>query len=250
MKKLLTSLWGAVALGVILFGATLGVLFLTGKTPTKSSDSAADGTNATPATAEGKTEEPATNAVVETPTPAPAEEEASLFVLPANVADPGTLSFNNPEVAKLLDELREEKEALKRRREELLDLERRIAHEKAYIGSITQKFYEAKALLVQAMTTNQTVVLEKETNKLKQLAAIYTNMVPSNAVAILDKMAVDDIARILEYMKEREKAAILENFVTNDLTKTSRKATEISERLRKLTLAPKLPPEPEATKPK
>jgi flagellar motility protein MotE (MotC chaperone) len=57
----------------------------------------------------------------------------------------------------------------------------------------------------------------------------------------LQTMTPDEVARILHLMETQNKAAILENFVTNKLTTNSGKATEISERLLKLAPKPQLP---------
>jgi flagellar motility protein MotE (MotC chaperone) len=246
MKKILTSVWFALAIGLVGFGATLGVLWGKGSKLDLAADHATINTNEPPKSAEAPDAEHGADTAAAPAEGAHEEPEAGLPV--SQSTDPGMLSFNNPEVSQLIEDLQNEREQLKLRMTELDARERRIEFEKKYIGSITQKFLEAKALILRDMTNRLTVVYDKETNKLRQLAMIYTNMPPSNAVAILDKMSVEDIARILEYMKEQQKAAILENFATNQFTKESRKATEISERLRRLAPEPKLSPEIEPTK--
>jgi hypothetical protein len=54
-------------------------------------------------------------------------------------------------------------------------------------------------------------------------------------------MTPEEIARILHLMDNREKAAILENFVTNKLTEKLGIATEISAKLLKLAPKPQSP---------
>lgn len=243
MKKILTSVWFTAGLGFVIFGATMAVLFLTSPQETPAVQAGSGGTNA-PAAAV------ATEAGAEdehhAETPPPPEEELPAVPLPSAVAEPGSLTFNNPDVQKLIEELQSKNASLIKERQELTELKRRAEFEQANLAKLTETLYQTRAEVLRAMTNQHTVVEAKTTNRLRQLAIIYTNMPPANAVAILDKMDVGDVARILDYMKEREKAAILENFATNTNTMGSRKATEISEQLRKLLPEPKILADPAA----
>lgn len=250
MNKILTSVWFAVAVGLLGFIGTVGALFLLDppKPAETEAQQSAETTNAPPDETTAQSDLHQIEGIDAAPVIPPAEPvPASLL---AQVSEPGSLSFNNPEVTDLVEELRRERELLRQKEEQLLQLRRQIILEKAEIGSITQDFLRAKALMEEAMTNRVTLLQNLETNKLALLAKVYTNMPPSAAVAILDKMSVEDVARILEFMKEGNKAAILENFATNDFYKASGKATEISDRLRRIAPPPNLPDTPRITEAK
>src|SRR5262245_12284497 len=122
MKKLIASKWFAVGIGVILFLATI-FLFPSSKHDEKKAD--AKGTNAAPhAVAEGHTNAPAKAADLDSSLTKPIVNLADQPAVPlaTQVGEPGSLSFNNPEVNKLVDDLRRERLALKTREEELTKL--------------------------------------------------------------------------------------------------------------------------------
>lgn len=234
MKKILTSTWFAAVVGVVAFILTMLLLWK----PEPPAEPVPTGTNEV-ADAQAPAAEPPVDELTEKQIVAPPPPTPAVIT---DVAEPGSLTFNNPEVSKLRDELLREKAELLRRENELNQIASRLALEKEHIGMITQQMMLAKASLQQALT-NQVVVYEQaEERRLQDLARVYTNMAPSSAVVILDKMAVDDVARILQYMDEQFKAAILSNFATNTNAASSPlKATEISEKLRRLVLPPQLP---------
>jgi flagellar motility protein MotE (MotC chaperone) len=238
MKKILTSKWFAAVLGMAAFLVTIILFWNPVPVSSTSGANAAVNTN-TPAATPADTNH-STVAEVLLPkqivTPIPVSTTAS-----SQVGEPGSLRFDNAEVVQLRTELQQEKTLLQERQRQLNELAARLKLEMEVIGSITQEMLLAKAALQQAMTNNVNILQSSETNQLRQLASIYTNMAPDNAVAILQTMTPDEIARILHLMETQNKAAILENFVTNKLTTNSGKATEISERLLKLAPKPQLP---------
>lgn len=261
MKKMLTSVWFAAALGLMGTGVLIGVLWPSAEpesatTPEHAADGSTNapaGTNALAHAAEHAPTTETNQTAIEGIESKPIVQEDSNLLLnltAAQVTEPGALSFNNPEVAQLIEELKSEREKLRKKEDELNELQERIALEKQWIGTITQKFLEAKRLMEKAMTNQTTVLMDQDVKKLQQLAKIYTNMPPANAVVILSKMPVDDIARILEFMKDYSKAAILENLSTNTTITTSsgatgsQLATDITDRLRRLSPEPSLPATP------
>lgn len=236
MKKMLTSKWFAAILGMAAFLATIVVLWKPASGSPGKGLSAAGGTNDS-------------SGMVSTNQPSPPEETVSKPIVHAPQVGPtvgqageaGTLNFSNPEMVQLRIELQQEKSALMEKERMLRDLERQLKLEKAEIGLITNAMGQAKASLEQALTKERTIVQSSETNQLRQLANVFTNMVPENAVSILNAMPVDEIARILFVMPYKQQADILENFATNKLTKDLGRATEISEKIRTLAPKPQLP---------
>ena len=247
MTKILSSKWFFAVVAVIVFGATMVVLAIFQKPVETTKQGGAEGTNVV---ANG------TNAVAgsEHPDqPAPSEptetHESTQPTAPATststassgtFGEPGSVSFNNPDIKILVDELKQQKAALLAERGKLTELARRLALEKAEIASITQKVLEAKSAMMAELTNQMNIRDTSEEARIRDLAKVYTNMSAASAVQILDGMSVDDVAQILFFMAHSNQAQILENFATNSVNRETGKATEISEKIRKLAERPKL----------
>jgi len=240
MKSILTSKWFALAAGIL---TSVAVVLFYPSSPTTTPTSAGGtnavhGTNGVAATHDAA---PATATPAEDEHAVPVVTPLKLTSLGGNIGEPGSLTFNNPDLNAMIEELKREKTALLAKERELQELKRRIDLEKTEFGSMTSEVFQFKAALERTLTNQLTMIYRSETNKLQQLADIYTNMPPHNAVEILNNMTVDDVAKILEFMPERNKALILENFATNHVTKASGKATDISQRMRRLSAEIVLP---------
>lgn len=116
--------------------------------------------------------------------------------------------FVNPELDQLVKELKTEKEALENRARQLDELNTRLETERAEIAVLTgalnkmRKESEAKSMKIR----------EEEAANLKKLAKTYAAMTPEGAAVIFKQMEDEQIAKMLVYMKDDEKAPILENF--------------------------------------
>lgn len=237
MNKILTSKWFAAVIALVAFVATMLILW-------KSSPKKTAAKSAKSETEAAKKEEsaPAKPSVLEETVAKPivrsAPEGAALLT---QVGEPGSLKFNNPDINKLVEELLEEKRVLKDREFQLNELARRLAAEKAEIGSITQAFLNAKAEMERHLTNQLNLRSGNEETNLQHLARAYTNMSANTAVIIMDGMDVAQVARILMQMGDANRASILENFATNKNLKTEGKATEISEKIRLFSAPPKAP---------
>lgn len=227
MKKILTSTWFAAVIGVIAF---CGVIVFLWKAKTPATAAAATGAGAE------NTNAPPHEAPTETPTevPEPPIVQPTLATPAGLGGEPGALSFNNPEVNNLLLELRREKSALLQKEKELRQLEQQIKYQKQQLTELTQQVWKVRLDYLQSMTNTRVVISENERSNYRDLAMIFTNMPPQNAVLILDKKPSEEIARILSQMEDVWKARILENFATNELTQRSGKAHEVSAKLRDL----------------
>lgn len=133
----------------------------------------------------------------------------------------------NPELDRLIVELKKEKESLQLRESQLNQLAQRLEAERAEITIVTQAVqrmqmdFDKKVLRVQ----------EQEVVNLKKLTKMYAAMDPAGAAVIFKQMEDDQISKILLMMKETESAAILENFGRLSDAEAKRAAT-ISEQLR------------------
>lgn len=135
--------------------------------------------------------------------------------------------FSNPEADQLVAELRMEKIALTKRAKDLKELSQRLEAERAELNLVTQT--------VRDMETNfdQTVVRVKleETANLKKLAKTYLAMAPESAATILKELDDTAIIKIMTFMKEDDKGAILEALSKKSPT-DARRVAVISEKLR------------------
>ena len=246
MKKILASKWFFAVSAIVVFGATMAVLAIFQK-PVEPAAAVAGGTNVvangTNALAGSEhAEQPDSAEPTEShDAPQPSTPAASVPAAASGTfGEPGSVSFNNPDIKILVDELRQQKAALLAERGRLSELARRLALEKAEIAGITQKVLEAKSAMMAELTNQMNIQDTTENARLLSLSKVYTNMSAASAVQILHGMSVDDIAQILFFMAHTNQALILENFATNSVTRETGKATEISEKIRKLAEKPKL----------
>ncbi|MBM3832093.1 MAG: hypothetical protein FJ403_02225 [Verrucomicrobia bacterium] len=233
MNKLLTSKWSVAVLGMIAFLVTIVILWKPDEAPPGGAN-AATGTNA-----------PAASAHTDTNTHAHAEEVVAKPPIVAPLApsstqagEPGSLTFNNPELVQLRIELQQEKAELLEYEKTLKNMERQLLLEKEHLGIITQQVWQAKAALDEALTRERTIMESSETNALRGFSRVFAAMAPTNAMTILKNYpSVNEVARILHWMDHKEQAAILQVFGSNDVNK----ATEIIEKMRTLAPRPQLP---------
>jgi flagellar motility protein MotE (MotC chaperone) len=113
--------------------------------------------------------------------------------------------FYTSEVENLMKELREEKAAYEQKTRDLAAVEMRIDTEKKELLRIQNEIKNMRDELTQRTTEIQ----ETEKNNLRSLARTYSNMKPSEAVAIISKMEDSDVAKLLAMMKNDVVAKIL-----------------------------------------
>lgn len=241
MKKILTSKWFALGVGMVLFLVVLLLSSAPGEADSAAGAHEGEGetsTNELAAVEHEEVDSPLHKA--EQPIVAP----PPLTPLPiTQVGDPGSLRFNNPDIQQLVDELQQERQKLRDWETELEELRKRLELDKMSLGTITQKFLQAKADLEHTLTNQLTMTETREQKQLRDLSVVYTNMPPASAVEILSSMDANDVARILQYMWPAQMASILENFATNKtlLSYEEGKATTISEKIRRLSEVPAIP---------
>lgn len=135
--------------------------------------------------------------------------------------------FFNPEVDRLIAELKQEKETLASRKQQLDDFAARLDAERAELNIVTQAVHQMQMDFDRHMVRVQ----EEEEANLKRLAKTYAAMSPEGAAKIFEEMEDEQIVRIMVFMKESEVAEILELFALAGDIQTKRVAI-ISEMLR------------------
>jgi flagellar motility protein MotE (MotC chaperone) len=128
--------------------------------------------------------------------------------------------FFNPELDRLVDELKKEKLALNQRAKNLDELEARLQAERAEINQVTQTVYQLRF----EYDKNYLHVREEEALNLKKMAKLYAAMSPEVAVSLFKEMTDDDVVKILVLMKDTDAVTILESLAKQGEAETRRVA--------------------------
>jgi len=136
-------------------------------------------------------------------------------------------NFDNPEMAQLIAELKDQREALRARAQQLDELEARLNAERQEIYTLTQAVSQLKTNIEATVTW----IGEEELVNLKKLAKVYAAMGPEGAARILREMEDDQVVKVLALMKEPDSAPILEG-LSQGSKGESKRAASLSNRLR------------------
>jgi flagellar motility protein MotE (MotC chaperone) len=142
-----------------------------------------------------------------------------------------TWDLVNPDLHRLIHELREQKSALAAKEKELNDYAARLASERAELNTVTQAVHRMQQEFERTFELNNTLIRDEEPANLKRLAKMYASMTPEGATPILKVMPDDQVVRILLYMKDTETGPLLENLARGGETEAKRAAL-ITERIR------------------
>jgi flagellar motility protein MotE (MotC chaperone) len=188
MTRLFKSKWAAIAVGVICYLLTTVALW---KPP------------------------PVVPRTSAHPAPSPGEDILSV------------LNRNNPDIDQLVAELKQQKDALTKREQQLNELALRLQTERAEINSVTQNLFRMQS----EFDKNVVRVREEETANLKRLAKVYAAMTPEGAASVLRELPDEQAVKVLLFMKDAETAPILEA-MTKAGDKDARRVAALSERIR------------------
>ena len=135
--------------------------------------------------------------------------------------------FQNPELDRMLEELRQEREALAERAKELQDLEARLHSERQEIGTVTQAVFQ----LQRELDASVQRIRQEEIPNLKKLARLYASMSPEGSATLFKELSDEEVAKVLFYLKPAESGPILEVFAQLG-TNEARRAAQLTARLR------------------
>lgn len=170
--------------------------------------------------------------------PKPGEEHGISHVEPIPAGPSWT--FQNPEIDALVQELRDEKQALAKRKAELEELAVRLSAERNELLQTTQAVHQLQVNFDQSITRIQ----DEETANLAKMAKTYVAMAPENVVKIFKELDDVTVVKVLRFMKEKEAAPILDQMARQGEPEAKR-AAGLAEKLR-LTVNP--PPAAKAKK--
>ena len=122
----------------------------------------------------------------------------------------GQLTFDNPEIHTLIEELRRRLEQVQLREDRVDQIERELDLQWGDLASITNRIDLAREELSKKIKEAQTQIRTDEQNRLKRSAAMLTNMTPANAVVSLRQYTnVIECAKLLYFMQVAEQANII-----------------------------------------
>jgi flagellar motility protein MotE (MotC chaperone) len=144
--------------------------------------------------------------------------------------------FRNPEFEQWVTELRQERETLSQREQQLRELQTRLEAERQELCAVTQTVHQLQAEFDQNVVRIKT----QEVDNLKRQTKIITSMSPEGASAMLKAMPEDEAVRVLFTLKPDNAAQLLDALSRQGAADAKRAAT-FAERLRQV-----LPPSPNA----
>jgi flagellar motility protein MotE (MotC chaperone) len=123
-----------------------------------------------------------------------------------SAADDPSWKFKNPEIDQWVAQMKDEKEAIALREQQLKEWQTRLDAESQEISTITQTVAQLQA----NFDRNVIRFRAQETDNVKHQAKLIAAMSPSGAAAMFNEMADDDVVRILFTMKTDEASVILD----------------------------------------
>lgn len=156
----------------------------------------------------------------------PAPEHA---VRPDN--DP-SWKFRNPELEQMLEEIRQEREALGTRRQQLDELQKRLDAEREELFLVTQTVHQLQV----DFDKNVVRLKDQEAENIRHQAKIVAGMTSEGAATMLYQMPKDQMVRVLFTLKP-DAAALILDALSKMGSSQAKRAAEAADQLR-LVLPP------------
>lgn len=136
------------------------------------------------------------------------EKFAAAHLVPSDrsATDDPSWKFKNPEIDQWVAQMKDEKEALALREQQLNEWQSRLDAERQEISTVTQ----AVAQVQSDFDQNVIRFRAQEVDNVKHQAKLIAAMSPAGAAAMFGEMADDDVVRILFIMKTDEASTILD----------------------------------------
>ena len=233
MKKILTSWWFSLIIGLAVF---IGVIIAIPRAPTApTAEQTEGGTNAT----EHADAHPpdAVDQILTSTTP-PLYSQSITPVDNLEAGAPGELQLNSPVIKDLIKDLQKKRTELDERERELNNLAARIRLERDQFSSMTQAVAQATIAWRQSQTNRVIIVEKNDDKKYSDNARMFTNMLPTSAAIFLEGLPIDEVVQLLQRIPVDQRAAILEPLAKGT---NSAKAIEISKALLRIGTKPENP---------
>jgi flagellar motility protein MotE (MotC chaperone) len=124
----------------------------------------------------------------------------------AMAEDDPSWKFRNPDIDQWVAQIKDERDTLAEREQQLKDWEARLAAESKEIAAVTQAVTRTQA------DFDKRVILftDQQKDNVKKQLKVVADMTPDGAVAMLNEMPDEEVARMLYAMKPDVSGAILD----------------------------------------
>ena len=126
-----------------------------------------------------------------------------------NFVSSGNMTFNNPEIQTLMEELKRRLKNVRDREARVEQVQIQLDLEWTNLATVTNRINQARLALSNKLESARSQIKETEMKQLKKTAAILTNMTPAEAIVSLDKTNHIESAKLLYYMQTPEQAKII-----------------------------------------
>lgn len=125
---------------------------------------------------------------------------------PLVAEDDPSWKFHNPDIDQWVSQIKEERDSLAVREQQLKEWEARLAAESREIATVTQAVTRTQAQF------DKRVLLfnDQQKDNVKKQIKVITDMTPDGAVAMLNEMPDDEVAQLLYTLKPDVSGAILD----------------------------------------
>ena len=127
-----------------------------------------------------------------------------------NFVSTGRMTFDNPEIQTLMEELKRRLKNVRDREERVEQVQSQLESEWSNLATVTNRINQARLALSNKLESARSQIKETEMKQLKKTAAILTNMTPAEAVVSLHgQINHIESAKLLYYMQTPEQAKII-----------------------------------------
>jgi len=136
----------------------------------------------------------------------PLGQVAAAAKAPKMAEDDPSWKFHNPDIDQWVSQIKDERDALALREQQLKEWEARLAAESREISAVTQ----AVSRTQEAFDKRVLLFKDAEKDNAKKQLKVIADMTPDGAAAMLNEMPDDEVAKLLYVMKADVSGAILD----------------------------------------
>ena len=127
-----------------------------------------------------------------------------------NFVSSGNMTFNNPEIQTLMEELKRRLKNVRDREARVEQVQIQLDLEWTNLATVTNRINQTRLALSNKLESARSQIKEAEMKQLREFAATLTNMEPAEAVVTLRGQTNPiESAKLLYYMETPEKAKII-----------------------------------------
>lgn len=141
--------------------------------------------------------------------------------------------FHNPDIDQWVSQIKEEREALAVREQQLKEWEARLAAENRELSAVTQAVTRTQEDFDKRVLT----FTEQEKENTKKQLKVIADMSPDGAAAMMNEMPDEEVTRLLYALKPDVSGAILDA-MSKQSGVTAKRAAALTERIRDILQAP------------